>query len=84
MRCFMTKIENHLKDCDSLEEKYKETGLFEILKILGLDEKHSDSHLVDAVNYYKKKDGVIENDAPINFLSARDKKMVIKNGEIRF
>lgn len=72
--------------CDSLEDKYKEakeTGLFEILKVLGLDEKHSDTNLVDAVNYYKKKDGAIENDAPINFLSKRDKTMVMKEGVIR-
>lgn len=70
--------------CDVLEKKYnqaKEQGLFEVLKILELDREHSDSTLLQAVDYFKKKDGIIEKDAPLDFLSQRDKKMVNRNGE---
>ncbi len=56
--------------CDSLEEQYeqvKKDGLFDVLKIIELDEEHSDNNLVQAINYFKKKNGLIEKDAPINF-----------------
>ncbi len=83
--------DNHQKNeteyaifCDALEKEYKqakEQGLFEVLKILELDREHSDSTLLQAVDYFKKKDGIIEKDAPLDFLSQRDKKMVNRNGE---
>ena len=65
--------------CDTLESQFKEAkenGLFQILQVLELDDAHSDSSLVSAVNYFKKNNGVIESDAPFDFLSARDKKVV--------
>ncbi|MBA2648968.1 MAG: hypothetical protein H0U75_05070 [Legionella sp.] len=59
--------------CDSLEKQYeqaKKDGVFDVLKILELDEGHSDNHLVQAINYFKKKNGLIEKNAPLNFLGA--------------
>ena len=56
--------------CDSLEKQYeqaKNNGLFDILKILELDEKHSDSNLVEAIHYFKEKNGLIEKGAPMGF-----------------
>jgi hypothetical protein len=85
--------DNHQKNeteyaifCDALEKEYKqakEQGLFEVLKVLELDKEHSDSKLVQAIDYFNKKDGVIEKDAPIDFLSERNKKMVTRNGKFR-
>lgn len=76
----------HALYCEALEEQYqqaKEEGLFEVLKILQLDKKHSDSCLVEAIDYFNDKDGVVENDAPIGFLSEHEKKIVNQNGEFR-
>ncbi len=45
--------------CDSLEKQYKqakEDGLFEVLKVLELDKEHSDSKLVQAIDYFNEKD----------------------------
>ena len=72
--------------CDSLENQYeqaKKDGLFDVLTILELDEKHSDNHLVQAINYFKKKNGLIEQDAPINFLTEREQIIVTKDGGFR-
>ena len=65
--------------CDSLEKQYKqakEDGLFEILKVLELDKEHSDSKLVQAINYFNAKNGIIEKDAPIDFLTERENRIV--------
>ena len=72
--------------CDSLEKQYehaKKDGLFDILKIFELDEEHSDNNLVQAINYFKKKDGIIDKDAPMNFLTEREKIIVNNDGEFR-
>jgi hypothetical protein len=72
--------------CDSLEKQYKQVkkdGLFEVLKIFDLDEEHSDKNLVQAINYFKETDGLIKNDAPISFLSEREKAIVNKDGKFR-
>ncbi|MBA2711615.1 MAG: hypothetical protein H0U57_13630 [Tatlockia sp.] len=71
--------------CDSLEEQYEQAkeGVFEVLKILELDEEHSDNHLVQAINYFKEKNGLIEKDAPIKFLTEREKILVNKDGRFR-
>ena len=72
--------------CDSLEKQYKqakEDGLFEVLKVLELDKKHSDSKLVQAINYFNAKKGLIEKDAPIDFLTEREKIIVNKDGRFR-
>jgi hypothetical protein len=72
--------------CDSLEKQYeqaKKDSLFEVLKILELDEKNSDNNLVQAINYFKKKNGLIEKDAPTNFLTEREKIIVNKDGYFR-
>lgn len=72
--------------CDSLEKQYeqaKKNSLFDVLKILELDEEHSDNNLVQAINYFKKKNGLIENDAPINFLTELEKIIVNKDGRFR-
>ena len=72
--------------CDSLEEQYKQAkkdGVFDILKIFDLDEEHSDVNLVQAINYFKNKNGLIEKDAPINFLTDREKIIINKDGMFR-
>lgn len=72
--------------CDSLEEQYeqaKKDGLFDVLKVFELDEEHSDNNLVQAINYFKKKNGFIAKDAPINFLTEREKIIVNKEGRFR-
>lgn len=72
--------------CDGLEAQYneaKETGLFKVFKILKLDKQHSDKELIKAVDYFIKKDGVIEKDAPDNFLTERERKIVNQNGKFR-
>ncbi|KTD71570.1 hypothetical protein OQJ13_16885 [Legionella sp. PATHC035] len=72
--------------CDGLEKQYKqakEDSLFEVLKILDLDEEHSDNDLIQAVNYFKKNDGCIGKDAPVNFLTEREKRILNKDGKFR-
>jgi hypothetical protein len=72
--------------CDGLEKQYKqakENGLFEILKILELNEEHSDTDLIQAINYFKKNGGLIAKDAPINFLTEREKTMVNQDSKFR-
>ena len=72
--------------CDSLEDQYeqaKKDGVFDILKVFKLDEEHSDNNLVQAINYFKKKNGLIEKDAPINFLTGHEQKIVNKDGKFR-
>jgi hypothetical protein len=67
--------------CDALEEQYKkakEEGLFEVLKILELDKEHSDSTLVQAIDYFNEKNGLVEKDAPMDFLTEREKKWFIE------
>ncbi|MBC8553347.1 MAG: SEC-C domain-containing protein [Candidatus Brocadiales bacterium] len=71
---------------DHLEQQYgetKEQGLFEVLKIMELDKKHSDRHFLDAVNHFKKANGEIDKDAPIDFLNKYEQRMVTKNGKFR-
>jgi hypothetical protein len=71
---------------DSLEEQYekaKKDGVFDLLKMFELDEEHSDNNLVQAINYFKKTNGLIEKDAPINFLTEREKISVNKEGVFR-
>ena len=72
--------------CDALESQYKqakEDGLFEVLKVLGLDKEHSDNNLVQAIDYFNGKDGVVENDAPTDFLTEREKRIVSRGGKFR-
>ncbi len=72
--------------CNSLEKQYdqvKKDGLFDALKVFELDVEHSDADLVQAINYFKKKDGLIEKDAPANFLTEREKMLVNKDGGFR-
>lgn len=72
--------------CDELEKKYKnakEEGLFEVLKVLELDKEHSDIKLVQAVDYFNAKDGVVEKDAPVDFLTEHEKRIVNQDGKFR-
>ena len=76
----------HLLYCEGLEKHYKdaeEQGLFEVLKVIDLDEEHSDKDLVEAVTYFKDKNGVVEKDAPMGFLSEQNKRIVTLNGGFR-
>lgn len=72
--------------CDSLEKQYeqaKKEAIFDVLKILELDEEHSDKNLVQAINYFKKKNGLIEQDAPTDFLTEREQTIVNRDGTFR-
>lgn len=51
--------------------------------MLDLDKKHSDSNLVRAIDYFNEKNGVVEKDAPLDFLTAREKEMVNRDENFR-
>ena len=72
--------------CNGLEKQYKEAkdeGMFEILKVLELDNAHSDCNLVKAIDYFKEKDGIVEQDAPMDFLTESEKQIVNKENKFR-
>lgn len=72
--------------CDEIEKQYKEAKencVFDILKLLDLDRENSDSKLLQAIDYFNEKDGVIESDAPMIFLTDREIQMVHKDGKFR-
>jgi hypothetical protein len=72
--------------CQFLEEQYnqaKEDGLFEILRVLGLDKEHSDKDLIQAIDYFNERNGVIKEDAPMDFLTERQKNIVNQDGKFR-
>jgi hypothetical protein len=72
--------------CNALETQYEESkdkGIFEVLKVLELDKAHSDYTLVQAVDYFKEKDGVIGQDAPMDFLTECEKNIVKKDEKFR-
>lgn len=72
--------------CNALEEQYKqakEVGLFEILRVLELDKEHSDRNLVQAIDYFNEKNGVVEKDAPMDFLTDREKSIVNQDRKFR-
>jgi len=53
------------------------------LKVLELDKEHSDSKLVQAVDYFNEKGGVVEKDAPIDFLTESEKRIINRDGKFR-
>ena len=72
--------------CNGLEKQYNESkdeGMFEILKVLELDKAHSNCNLVQAIDYFKEKDGVVEQDAPMDFLTECEKHIVNKDKNFR-
>lgn len=48
-----------------------------------LDKEHSDSKIVQAVDYFNEKGGAVEKDAPIDFLTESEKRIVDPNGKFR-
>ena len=72
--------------CESLEmqsTQAHEDGVFKVMEILDIDEDHSDKSLVDAVNYFKKNKGQIKSDAPVAFLTERERNNLIQDGKFR-
>lgn len=72
--------------CNGLENQYKESkdvGMFEVLKVLELDKAHSDWSLVQAIDYFKDRDGIVEQDAPMGFLTEYEKHIVKKYEKFR-
>ena len=72
--------------CKSLEEQYqqaKEDGVFEVLRVLELDKEHSDKNLVQAIDYFNEKNSLVEKDAPMDFLTEREKNAVNQDGKFR-
>lgn len=70
-----------------MERKYKkakENSLFEILlKVLDLDKEQSDRNIVQAINYFNEKNGAVEKNASMDFLTEREKRMVYRDGKFR-
>lgn len=72
--------------CKGLEQQYKEAkeaGIFEVLRVIELDKEHSDKNLVQAIDYFNEQDGLIEKDAPIEFLTEREKGIIVLDGKFR-
>ncbi len=72
--------------CNALEEQYKqakEEGIFKILRVLELDKEHSDRNLVQAIDYFNEKDGIVGKDAPMDFLTECEKSIVNQDGKFR-
>ena len=72
--------------CNGLEKQYnasKDEGIFEVLKVLELDKAHSNCNLVHAIDYFKEKDGIVEQDAPMDFLTECEKNIVNKAEKFR-
>lgn len=59
--------------------------LGEYVKHLEFDEEHSSKQIIEAINYFKRHDGVIADDAPTDFLSKQELNAVyrvaIRNGD---
>lgn len=71
---------------DQIEAQYeqaKEDGLLEILRVLDLDEEHSDESLVEAVNYYNQNEGNIKENAPVGIFNNYEQRMINKDGNFR-
>lgn len=49
----------------------------DIVKSLDFDEESSNTKLIEAINYYKKRDGKLNNEAPLGFLDPEERKMVL-------
>ena len=64
-------------------EKAKEDGLLEILKVLELDEEHSDKNLVEAVRYYNQNGGNVKENAPVGIFNKYEQRMINKDGIFR-
>ena len=64
-------------------EKAKEDGLLEILKVLELDEEHSDKNLVEAVRYYNQNGGNVKENAPVGIFNKYEQRMINKDGNFR-
>lgn len=43
------------------------------IKCLEFDEENSSKHIIEAIDYFKRNDGKIENDAPVQFLNKNEK-----------
>lgn len=80
------KVAEHAIFCNALEMQYLqavEDGMFDVLKIMDLDEENSSRTIVTAVNYFKSRDGKIQSDAPMDFLTPHEQKLVQGEGEFR-
>ncbi len=72
--------------CDSLEKQFDEAnanGVFEMLKIMILDEEHSDADLVKAVNHFNDNGGSVKKTAPVGFLGQDEIKVINWDGQFR-
>lgn len=72
---------------DGLENQYDEaieTGMLDILKILEIDEEHSEPELTKAVLTYQKNDGNVTQGFPMKFMTDFEKTQVNRNGKFRY
>jgi len=53
----------------------------DIVKQVNFDEKTSDKHLLKAIEYYKIKNGMLCDDAPIDFLDEKEQVMIFDNNK---
>lgn len=64
----------------SLKLQNKVSG---ILKVLSFDENNSDKAIMEAISYFKTKDGKLDHNAPMDFLSPSEKDAVVKDNKYR-
>jgi TnpA family transposase len=68
---FKDKDVDDLLEKKSIKLKNRASG---IIKTIEFDETASDKNLIDAINYFKEKDGKLTAKAPLSFLGKEDKK----------
>ena len=56
----------------------------EIIKYLQFHESTSNKHIITAITYFKQKDGVLVNTAPVDFLEAKEQEILFdEQGKLR-
>lgn len=78
MDLFEQSLDRMAKDCDffNMLEKYSvklQNRVSGILKILVFNEDNSDKNLMEAINYYKLKDGKLDHHSPTAFFTPEEK-----------
>ncbi len=80
---------NKIKDKDLFEvfnnkSKKLQNRVSEIIKIINFDNKTSNKRIIEAIDYYKLKNGNIDNNAPCIFIEDSKKQDALYNDEGKF
>lgn len=54
-----------------------------VVKAIEFDEMTSHKNIIEAINYFKNRDGNIQKDAPIAFLNEEEQQIIFKEGKFR-